>query len=154
MRINELHQKPDTGQNAKLREAYLQFDKLLSELRKKDLPDGLVISVNQDIEELNSASGSADETRKTLKKIQTRILKSLEKEVKLVPRNHYRNLWLALGMSAIGIPIGVAFGTMLGNMAFLGLGLPIGLAIGVAAGAGMDKKALEEGRQLDVEIKH
>lgn len=31
--------------------------------------------------------------------------------------------------------------------------IPLGMAIGIAIGAGMDKKALEEGRQLDIEIR-
>jgi hypothetical protein len=44
------------------------------------------------------------------------------------------------------------FGIGLDNMAFLGLGLPIGLAIGAVLGLRMDKKAFEEGRQLDVKI--
>ena len=81
-----------------------------------------------------------------------RILKLIEKEQKLVPKNIYRNRWLAIGMSAFGIPFRVAFGISLGNMAFLAIGLPLGMAIGIAIGAGMDKKAFEEGRQLDLEI--
>lgn len=121
-------------------------------MRKKELPDGLVVSVNKDIEDLNSISSSGDELRKIVRKKQTRIIKSLEKELKLVPKNYYRNLWLAAGMGAFGIPIGVAFGASLGNMAFLGIGLPIGLVIGIAVGTGMDKKAFEEGRQIDLEI--
>jgi hypothetical protein len=72
----------------------------------------------------------------------------------VVPKNHYRNQWLALGMATFGIPFGVALGMSLGNMALLGIGLPIGLAVGIAVGSGMDKKAFEEGRQLDVEIKN
>jgi hypothetical protein len=83
-----------------------------------------------------------------------RLIKLIEKEVKLVPKNYYRNLWLTLGMAGFGIPIGVAFGASLGNMAFIGVGLPIGLAFGIALGTGMDKKALAEGRQLDLEIKY
>ena len=77
----------------------------------------------------------------------------MEKEHKMVTKNHYRNTWLAQGMAAFGIPLGVAFGTSLGNMAYLGIGLPIGMAIGSAVGKRMDKKALEEGRQLDLELK-
>jgi hypothetical protein len=37
-------------------------------------------------------------------------------------------------------------------MAFMGIGMPIGIPIGLAIGSGLDKKAAEEGRQLDVEI--
>jgi len=154
MEIIELNQKPGIDTNVKLKEAYVQFESLLFELRKKDLPEGLVRSVNQDIEALNSTSISGEAMRKIIKKTQTKMIKLLEKELKLVPKNYYRNLWLALGMTAFGLPIGVAFGTILGNMAFLGIGLPMGLALGLAIGSGMDKKAFQEGRQLDVEIKY
>ncbi len=153
MKIDDLNQKPGIENNVKLKETYIQFEKLLSELRKRDLPDGLVMSINKDIKEMNSTSISGDDIGKIIKRKQTMIIKLLEKEVKLVPKNYYRKLWLAVGMAAFGIPIGVSFGISLGNMAFLGIGLPIGLAIGIAVGSGMDKKAFEEGRQLDVEIK-
>lgn len=76
----------------------------------------------------------------------------LEKEHKIVPKNYYQSLWMLLGMAAFGLPIGAAFGASIGNMAFLSIGLPIGMVIGLAMGAGMDKKALKEGRQLDVEV--
>ena len=154
MKIKELNQKPGIDKNVKLKETYLQFEKFLIELRKKELPDGLVVSINKDIEDLNLISSSGDELKKIVRKKQTRIIRLLEKELKLVPKNYYRNLWLAVGMAAFGIPIGAAFGASLENMAFLGIGLPIGLAIGIAVGTGMDKKALEEGRQLDLEIKY
>ena len=62
-------------------------------------------------------------------------------------------MWLALGMSTFGIPIGVAFGLSIGNIALLGAGLPIGMAIGLVVGSKMDKKAFEEGRQLNIELK-
>ena len=154
MTINELMQKPEIDSNIKLREAYLQFEKLLSELRKRDLPDSLLISINKDIEELNSSSSSGDKLRKMVKDKQTGILKVLEKDLKLVPQNYYRNIWLAVGMSAFGIPLGVAIGVSLKNMAFIGIGLPIGLPIGILVGTRMDKKAFKEGRQLDLEIKY
>jgi hypothetical protein len=69
-----------------------------------------------------------------------------------VPKNHYRNVWLALGIAAFGVPLGVVFGASLGNMGYLAIGIPFGLSIGLAIGTGLDKKAADEGRQLDVEI--
>ena len=59
---------------------------------------------------------------------------------------------MAIGMVAFGLPMGVAFGAALGNMAFLAIGMPVGLAIGLAMGSGMDAKAAEEGRQLNIEL--
>jgi hypothetical protein len=154
MKIKELNSIPGIDGNFKLKDMYIQFEKLLIELRKRELPDEFVLSINNDIEDLNSISSSVDELRNMVRKKQSKIIKLLEKELKLVTRNYYRNLWLAIGMAAFGIPIGVAFGASLGNMAFLGIGLPIGLAIGIAVGKGMDKKAFEEGRQIDMEIKY
>lgn len=154
MKLIELHQKLDIDKNIKLKEAYIEFEKLLFELRKKDLPDGLVLSINKDIEELNASSSLGDELRKIIKKIQTKNIKLLEKEIKLVPRNYYRKLWTALGMASFGIPLGVALGASLGNMALIGIGMPIGLAIGSGVGSRMDKIAFKQGRQLDVEIKY
>ena len=90
----------------------------------------------------------------SLRKSQIDILRLLKEKLKLAPINYYRNIWLALGMTAYGIPLGVAYGSITGNMAFLAIGLPIGMVLGIAIGVGMDKKALKEGRQLDIEIKN
>jgi hypothetical protein len=153
MKINELNQRPDIDKNVKFSETYLQFEKLLIELRKRELPVELVVSINRDIEDLNSISNSGVELRKMVRKKQSRIIKLLEKELKLVPKNYYRNLWLVIGMAGFGIPIGVAIGTSQGNVANYGVGFPIGLALGIAVGSAMDKKAFKEGRQIDLEIK-
>lgn len=73
--------------------------------------------------------------------------------MKLVPKNYYRNLWMILGMTTFGLPLGVAFGLSLGNIGLLALGLPIGMVIGLAVGSSLDKKASENGKQLDIELK-
>lgn len=153
MKLHELNHRPDND-NFKLKEIYSQFTKLLIELGKRELPDEIVISINNDIDEINSITNIGNELRKQIIKRQQGIIRLLEKDLKLVPRNYYRNMWMALGMAVFGIPLGAAFGTSLGNMAYLGIGLPIGLVIGLKFGDGMDKKALKEGRQLDLEIKY
>jgi len=55
-------------------------------------------------------------------------------------------------MAAFGLPIGAAFGISFGNIAFIGLGFPIGMSIGIALGTQKDKKAKENGKQLDIEM--
>jgi len=152
MEIKELKNRPGIDQHKKLYAAYAQFDKLLMELRAKELPNETVNAINDGIDRVNSVTESGKELRKQIKNTQSRIIKRIEKEHKLVTKNHYRNTWLAVGRTVFGLPLGVVFGTSLGNMAFLGMGLPIGMAIGIAVGAGMDKKAFEEGRQIDLEI--
>lgn len=154
MEIKELIKRPSINQNKKLIRDYAQFDKLLTELKKKALPEEIVKYINTGIDQINSFSEPEKELKKKIKKTQADILKLIEKELKLVTINHYRNIWLALGMVVFGLPLGVAFGTSMGNMGLLGIGLPIGMAIGIAVGSSMDKKAVESGRQLDLEIKN
>jgi hypothetical protein len=126
----------------------------LNELSRKELPNEIVQSVNSGIAGINSFAGSEKELSKLIKGTQTKTLKLLEKELKFVVKNHYRNTWLAIGMSVFGIPLGVVLGASMGNMGLLGIGIPIGLAIGMAVGANMDMKAMEEGKQLDIELKY
>jgi hypothetical protein len=154
MEIIELNERKDIQENIKLHAAYRQFETLIGELKKRDLPDKVVITINNTIHELNAVSQGGKVLRSQIRQKQTEIIRLLEKELKIVAINHYRNTWLAIGMSVFGIPLGVVFGTSLGNMAFLGIGIPLGMVIGMGVGAGMDKKAAEEGRQLNIEIKN
>ena len=120
MFIIELNEKDGTSENARLNRIYVQFNELLKQLRQKELPHEIIEMFNQDIEELNSTSLTGNGLRKLLKKKQTKILKLLEKELKIVPKDYYRNLWLAVGMSAFGVPIGIAYSLIFtDNMAFL-----------------------------------
>ena len=153
MTIVELKDRLEFDADSKLYKLYIQFTQLINELRKKDLPDVIVEAINEDIKDVNSLI-TAEQVKVAVKQKQTKIIKLLEKQLKIVPINYYRNIWLAVGMSAFGLPIGVAFGLSLHNMGLLGIGLPIGMAIGLGVGSGMDKKALQEGRQLNVEIKY
>jgi len=133
---------------------FTTFQKLLEELRKRTLPAEVIEFINRQINEINSFTGTEKDLSAQVKKSQTEILKLIEKDMKLVPKNHYRTMWLALGMASFGLPLGVVFGLSLGNMAFLAIGLPFGMGIGVAVGTALDKKAAAEGNQLDLEIGH
>lgn len=131
-----------------------QFLQLIEILRNKNLPEEMISIVNDQIHELNEYPCGDVDFYKQVKKKQTFILNRLERDLKIVPKNHYMNLWLALGIGAFGLPIGVAIGSSLGNMGFLGVGLPFGVAIGIALGSSLDKKAKADGKQLDIEIKY
>lgn len=152
MGIKELRKRKGIGENKQLIDAYIQFEKLLTQLRKRKLPDEVVQAINTNIDLIDPDPGTEEDLRKQLRKTQSDILRLIEKELKLVPKNHYRNVWLALGIAAFGVPLGVVFGASLGNMGYLAIGIPFGLSIGLAIGTGLDKKAADEGRQLDVEI--
>jgi len=152
MKIKSFKPKIEETNDANLHKATLKFEDLLAQLRKKDLETDLVNNINSEIEYLNTISDSAKVLQRQIKKTQMAIIKLIEKEAKLVVKNFYRNLWLAIGMAVFGIPLGVVFGLGFGNMAFLGIGLPIGLVIGIAVGTHLDNNAKEEGRQLDFEM--
>jgi hypothetical protein len=151
MDIKELNKRPDIAQNKKLHRAFLQFEKLIYELRKRELPGEIVSTVNTYIDAVNSISNSEKEFRKQLKKSRSGILKLIEKELKLVTKHHYRNIGLGVGM-ALGVAFGSVFGSSTNNTSLIGVGIPIGMAIGIAIGTTMDKKAKENGKQLDLEI--
>ena len=137
----------------RLHKAYTQLNHLLYALKTKMLPSETSNIIDQAINEINAIADSDRLLIKKVKEKQNAIIKLLEKKHKIVPKNYYRNLWMVVGMSAFGLPIGVAFGMSIGNIAMLSISMPIGMAIGIGVGSSMDKKALEEGRQLDFEVK-
>lgn len=153
MVIKELQKNPEIEQHKKLKKKFGDFEKLINELKKRELPSEIIASINMEIDQINSFSGTNKELLKHIQRTQFNLLKMLEKKLKLVTKNHYRNMWMAIGMAAFGIPIGVAFGASLGNMAFLAVGIPIGMAVGIGVGTAMDQKAIENGNQLDLEFK-
>lgn len=154
MKILKPELKPELLTNPKINSLYYQLRTLLDRLEEKKISVQTAESINHQVESINSAFVKDWALRKLLKEKQTVIVKLLEKEHKIVPKNYYRNIWLPTGMSVFGIPIGIAFGLSLGNIGLLGIGLPIGMAIGIAVGTFLDKKAQAEDRQLDVEIKY
>lgn len=139
--------------NEKLVNSLIQFQQLIIQLNQKDLPVDLIQEINLQVHEINKATCNEQSLQKLLRSKQAKIISLSAKHSKIVPINYYRNIWMALGMTAFGLPIGVSLGLSLGNIGLLGIGLPIGLAMGVGIGLAMDKKAKDEGRQLDVEIK-
>lgn len=150
MEIIELN-KIDSNQ--KTNNSIEQFKQLIKLLNDKKLPINIVEKINIDVTELNASQLTGNSLMQLIKKKQNKTIRLTEKELKIVPKNYYRNLWMALGMSAFGLPLGVAFGLSVGNIGLLAIGLPIGLAIGVLVGSKLDKKAFESGKQLDIELK-
>ena len=154
MEIKELNSRLNGITDDKLNKIYTQFVELLNELRKRELSENIVKQINLCIDKINSSTLEEKHLTKFIKQEQTLILKQIEKEIKVVPKNYYRNLWLVLGMTTFGLPIGVSIGLSLGNIGLLGIGLPIGMVIGLAFGSKLDKKALTENRQLNIELKN
>ena len=53
MKLNELNHRSD-NEDLKMNELYAQFKKLLTDLEKRELGDEIVVSINKDIDEINS----------------------------------------------------------------------------------------------------
>ncbi len=151
MKIKDIN-LTNTG-DSKVSEALDKFNRFMKLLGEHNIPEHLIHYINTEIDELNAAPASNRSFLSILKKKQNNIITKIEKELKLVPKNHYRNYWMILGMSIFGLPLGVAVGLSLDNMGFLGLGLPIGILIGYVLGTSLDNKALEQGKQIDIELK-
>lgn len=122
-----------------------QLRKLLDAMRRRDLPEE---PFAEPLSDLNKLVASDNARSASFASVKARIERTLEHEYGLVRPDHYQNQWMALGMSAFGLPLGVAFSAILGNMAYIGIGLPIGLAIGLSIGAQKDRKAREAGKVL------
>ncbi|PHQ27914.1 hypothetical protein [Leeuwenhoekiella nanhaiensis] len=135
--------------NSKLKSHLEGFQKLIKSLESKDIKTKTNDYINSQIERINSFNESEKQLKRELIKAKMAVLKHLEKNENLVPKNHYQRLWLVLGMSAFGVPIGVLLGLVTGKMGLLGVGLPIGMFIGLIFGKRLDKKAADENRQLD-----
>lgn len=149
MSITPLSFKSSFEENPKLAKPASKLRSLLISIEKKGIPASVESKINEIIQGVNDFPGPDPLFIKQINSAKTAILKLLEKELKIFPKNHFQTQWMVLGMSVFGLPMGVAFGMSLGNLAFLGIGIPFGMAIGIAVGNSKDKEVEQEGRQLD-----
>lgn len=153
MVLRKLQPLPTSKTSPKEKEQYLLLQELLLELEQKEVPEDIIEDLNKELDKINFSLNSGETIKTRLYKGRSRILELLEKKLELVPKNHYRNRWLALGIAAFGIPLGTVFSITLDNFAFISIGFPFGLALGLSIGTSLDKKAQENGKQLDFENK-
>lgn len=149
--INQLKNRNDIDQTKGLQKLYDKYQSLIEELNDRAIPEDLMDQVNEEVTILDEMPEANKGFKKAAKKSYARILKLLREEINLVAKNYHRDQWMALGMTIFGLPIGMGIATAIGNFGLMGAFLPLGMAIGIAVGSGMDKKVLEEGRQLDVD---
>lgn len=149
MDLNELENESIISLNKKIKLQYDKLKSLISEVRKKEIPPEVSYYINPLIEEVNLLTSRDRRLARQLHKTQREIIKILEKETQIVPRNYYTKKWTPMGMAVFGIPIGAALSTAAENSGLLGAGIAVGLAIGAGHGKKLDKKAKEENRVLD-----
>lgn len=153
-KITLLKQREDLSGQPKLNGNYQRFSALIHELNTKALSDDTILFINNWVERINATPRRGSTLKRLLSKKQARIIRLVKKKDHIVVKDYYRNLWLVLGMAVFGIAIGTAMAMGNGNAGMLAPGLPIGLAVGLAVGWEKDKKAFQEGRQLDTVVKN
>lgn len=151
MKIEELRQRSVVNQDAVLHRMFSKYDSLLTELRSKDLPDDVVAYINKGVEQVNAAPDYGLKVK--ISAVQREMLKMLEDRLRIVTKKHYQRYWMPLGVGYFGVPIGIIWGLAVGNIGLMGIGMPVGMVFGIAYGAFLDKKAMKEGRVLDVDAK-
>lgn len=154
MKYNILHLRPELAQEKRLSERYQNFNQLTSELELKEVPLNIITEINEAIDIQNKLEANKNAVLKAYRNMQSKIVKLLEKELQLVPLHHYRNKWMIIGMSVIGVPFGIVYSRILDNPAMMSIGIPMGMGIGVMIGSHKDKKAFESGKQLNIELKY
>ena len=131
---------------------YIRLKSVITALNKKDLNENTWNEINIIIQAFNNLDIPERDYGKKAERVRIKILSIAEKKMKLIAKNTMMTRWMAIGMSAFGVPFGIIYGLSMDNMAFLGVGIAMGMSIGVGIGIAMDKKALKENRQLDIEL--
>ncbi len=151
MEITQLNSNLSIATNRELSDLYINLETLLDELRKRHLPENIVGKINVVIEKINA---STLENKQQLKFVAVQldsIISTIEQEINLVPKNHYRRKFKQIGPLLFGVPLGAAIGLIFKHIELIGAFLPVGIAIGFLIGTRLDKKALKENRQLSLE---
>ena len=152
MKVVSLKRRKSAFDFPKADELYMQFNDFVDELNSRSIPENTISAINREIEEINSSTEIGVSMKSLIVKKLTAILKLLEKEHKLVPKNYYRNNNLLKDSVVFGAPTGFVIGLITKNMALISAGMVIAMAISFIRGRIMDKKAFEEGRQFSSEL--
>ena len=103
MPLTPLTPRPSFEENPNLAKAADNLRTLLTAIAQKKIPRLQEQKINEIIAGVNNSLGQDPELLKQKKAAQTAIIKLLEQDLQLVPKNHYQLQWLVLGMAAFGI---------------------------------------------------
>ena len=152
MKIERLQKRKGTENNKKVNTAYNKVQSLIEALDKKEIPQPELININEHIALINSFNGTTKELVKFLKTTNRSILDLLKKNLKIVPKHHFRALWILYG--SLG---GVVLTSIFTNFHPISISvlasiiLPLAVAAGIVIGIAMDINAEKEDRQIGIE---
>ena len=151
MKLSKLHTKHHILlSDDKLILAYQRLENLLHIAESKTLSEIAIQKINTKLELLNTTTKINDALYRLANLIENEIITILEEDLKIVPIGYYSKKWIAIGMSAFGIPLGLIIGLLSKNMGMLAVGLPIGLGIGTIIGKTKDARAASLGLQYNI----
>lgn len=148
--IQPLSKRDILQQDPKLEKCFTKLQELIEVINERGIPVEVELEIDGHLQALDEFDGSAKDWKKKLSASYRKTLHLLEKRLKLVRKNHYRDLWMPLGLAIFGLPIGMGIAIAIGNIGLLGAFMPAGMAVGMALGIGLDRQAEEQGRQLAV----
>lgn len=152
MKVVSLIKREGAFDFPKSEQLYKQFNDFIDELNNRSIPENTISAINREVEEINSFTKNGVAMKSLIVKKLAAILKLLEKEHKLVPKNYYQNTNLLRDSVVFGVLIGVVIGLITKDMSLIFLGQPIALVFSFLKGRLMDKKAFKDGRQFSVEL--
>lgn len=149
MTIERLQRRKGIDKNKKLNKTYDKMQHLIVALDKKNLPPNELTCINEHIVLINSFDGTEKELIKMLKKTYTNVLTFINEKLELVPKHHFRALWILYASLAAVVLSSVSY-----SFGFISIGglasvfLPFGILIGILVGTYLDNRAKKEGRQI------
>ena len=124
------------------------LNEYIQRVNKKRIPIKVGRVINKWMSEINRQRDDEKKTIQLIRRNKQKIESLLLQELNWVKKGYYQNLWTAIGISAIGIPLGVAIGTAVDNTGMIAIGICLGIPIGLYIGRTKDKQAEEKGRQI------
>ncbi len=136
----------------KVERSLRQYNKLLKLLQDKPLETETIDFITNQVKSIESLNLQLKNSSRKIKKSKQQLLSYLQKNEGIYPKNHFITLYMAVGMTAIGLPAGILLSFLVNNTAFLGVGLPIGLSIGLALGHQKDLQIKAKGKQINYAV--
>lgn len=125
---------------------YEDFKQILARLKHRDFSKEEMEVIESKLERFRLPSNLKN-SRKYIKKTQTKFEKYLRDTFSLISKGYYTNLGIGLG-SSYGILFGVVLLSRLERSLGIALGIMVGMLIGLTIGRQKDALAKTEGRVL------
>jgi hypothetical protein len=136
----------------KVERSLRQYNKLLKQLQGRPLQPETEQFITHQIATIKTFNLQLKPSSRKIDQSKRQLLSYLQKNEGIYAKNHFMTLYMAVGMTAIGLPAGIIFSFIVDNTAFIGVGLPVGLSIGLAVGRQKDLQIKAKGKQINYSV--